>query len=37
MIYYYNATLKDFDMLLGLKKIFQIDKTYMGVKKDRNV
>jgi len=24
-------------MLLGLKKIFQIDKTYMGVKKDRIV
>jgi len=24
-------------MLLGLKKIFQIDKSYMGVKKDRIV
>jgi len=24
-------------MLLGLKKNFQIDKTYMGVKKDRIV
>jgi len=24
-------------MLLGLKKIFQIDKAYMGVKKDRIV
>ena len=32
-IYYYNSTLKDFDMLLGLKK-FLIDRTYMGGKKD---